>query len=65
MGFSKTSIIAIVVSLAVLLGEFFLVFPGDSKPLEALLGMFLGLVNGLVIAFALLLLLIGILLLSN
>jgi hypothetical protein len=65
MGLNKTSIIAIIIALAVLAGEFFLVFAGTANPGNAVLNMVITIVNGVIMAFALLLLFIGIMLLSS
>ena len=65
MGFGKTSSIALVISLAILIGEFWLIFNGSLNPAKALLEMAITLVNGVILAFALLLLIIGLLLVSN
>ena len=65
MGLNKTSIIAIAIALAVLIGEFYLVFSGVANPAKAVLDMAVVIVNGVIMAFALLLLLIGVLLLTS
>lgn len=65
MGFGKTSLIAVAVALIVLLGEFFLIFNGAASPADALLGMAITTVNGVIMAFSILLLLIGIMLSAN
>ena len=65
MGLNRTSIIAIAIALVVLAGEFWLVFAGAANPAKAVIDMILVLVNGVIIAFALLLLLIGVLLLTS
>ena len=65
MGLNKTSIIAIIIALVVLAAEFLLVFAGTANPGNALLNMVVTIVNGVIMAFALLLLFIGIMLLSS
>ncbi|HIH21754.1 MAG: hypothetical protein J4478_04685 [Candidatus Diapherotrites archaeon] len=65
MGLNKTSVIAIVIGLVILVGEFWLVFGGAGNAGKAVLDMIVVIVNGLIMAFALLLLVIGVLLLSS
>ncbi|MDO8646887.1 MAG: hypothetical protein Q7R70_00535 [Candidatus Diapherotrites archaeon] len=65
MGFNRTSLIAIVISLAVLAGEFLLIFNGPANPAKAVIDMASVTINGVIMAFALMLLLIGALLLAN
>lgn len=65
MGLNKTSIIAIIIGLVILAGEFFLVFAGTANPGNAVLNMAVTIINGVIMAFALLLLFIGVILLSS
>jgi len=65
MGFGKTSLIAMAIAAIVLLAEFFLVFNGAMHPARAVLDMAVVTVNGVIMAFALLLLLIGLMLSAN
>lgn len=65
MGLNKTSILAILIAVIILVGEFWLVFGGSANAAKAILDMAVVIVNGVIMAFALLLLLIGILLLTS
>lgn len=59
---NRTSIIAVILGLVILVGEFLLVFSGAANPANAIAGMALTIINGVIMAFALLLLLIGVML---
>ena len=61
----KASLLALIIGLVILIAEFFLVFNGSLNPGQAVIGMVLTLVNGLVIGFAVLAVIISLLLIFS
>ncbi len=62
---NRTSSIAVIFSLAVLAAEYVFVFNAQANPVLALGHLALAMINGVIIAFAVLLLIIGLLLAHN